>query len=143
MKDKPPGSPFRMTARALSLLSPKKAVAMNPQPSSERDGVDCSADGTLQPLKPATPSWLVAFVVTLLVALFAAALIKAIYNWKNELGFIAIATIFSILVPSTLYLPCLLFHWVRLRSFSKARRAAWENWKVVGTAVANLFSQLH
>lgn len=116
---------------------------MSPQPSSESDSVNSSTNETSHPLKPLAPSWLVAFVVTLLVALFAVALIKAIYNWKNELGFIAIATISSILVPSLLYLPCLLFHWVRLRAFSKARRAAWENWKVVGTAVANFFSQLH
>jgi hypothetical protein len=67
----------------------------------------------------------------LLLALLGFGIISALYDWKRTLEVTAFTIAAATLVPSVFYLPCFVFHAIRLRSMAKAREHTWENWKSV------------
>jgi hypothetical protein len=109
-----------------------------------REQMDEHSDGRVTSQEKAgIISWIQMGLTGLLLALLGFGIISALYDWKRTLEVTAFTIAAATLVPSVFYLPCFVFHAIRLRSMAKAREHTWENWKSVAGLVINLCSHIH
>lgn len=114
------------------------------QSHMSREQMDEHSDGRVTSQEKAgIISWIQMGLTGLLLALLGFGIISALYDWKRTLEVTAFTIAAATLVPSVFYLPCFVFHAIRLRSMAKAREHTWENWKSVAGLVINLCSHIH